>query len=196
MCYFACMNKKEADITNHMLMERIKNSDHRAFSLLFDRLWESLYTRAYTICGDRSLSKDVVQEVWINFWERRQEIENTNVESYLFQAVRFKIYNELRNMKLSRTHLKDFLSEAPLKTVNDTDHQIRYEEANRALKKDMSLLPLKSKKIVELSRLQGMTNEEIANRLGISPRTVETHLSDALKFLRTKMFFLIYYFFV
>ncbi|WP_170179684.1 RNA polymerase sigma factor [Flavivirga rizhaonensis] len=80
-------------------MERVKRSDHKAYKLLYERLWESLYIKAFSMLGDKDLAKDVIQDIWISLWEGRSEIKNDNIEGYLMNAVRFKVYNEFRNLK-------------------------------------------------------------------------------------------------
>jgi RNA polymerase sigma-70 factor (ECF subfamily) len=77
------------DVSNHELMKRIKNSDHYAFTTLYNRLWESHYTKAFSLTGNKSIAQDTVQEVWISFWERREKIQNDNIEGYLIKAIRF-----------------------------------------------------------------------------------------------------------
>lgn len=180
------MNK--GDISNHDLMRRIKNSDHYAFKLLHDRLWESLYVRAFSILGDKNIAKDIVQEVWISFWERRGEISNENIEGYLLRAVRFKVYNEFRNSKYKNKLIGEFLqSYKPNLQTNNVEQYIQLKDTEKAILEAVNILPNKCKHVFELSRFEGMKNEEIAQKLNISKRTVETHISNALKALKNNV---------
>ncbi|MCF7567983.1 RNA polymerase sigma-70 factor [Sabulilitoribacter arenilitoris] len=169
-------------------MRRIKNSDHHAFKLLYDRLWESLYVRAFSILGDKNIAKDIVQEVWISFWERRAEISNDNIEGYLLRAVRFKVYNEFRNSKYKNKLIGEFLqSYKPNLKTNNVEQTIQLKDTEKAILEAVNSLPNKCKRVFELSRFEGMKNEEIAQKLNISKRTVETHISNALKVLKNNV---------
>ncbi len=176
------------DISNYDLVVRIKNYDHHAFKVLYDRFWESLYTRAYSILGDKSLAKDIVQDVWISFWERRDKINNDNIEGYLLRAVRFKVYNEFRNSKYRSKLVEEFVQNYnPHIQTNNIEQFIQLKDTEKAIFKVVNCLPNKCKQVFELSRFDGMKNEEIAQKLNISKRTVETHISNALKVLKNNV---------
>ncbi|NNG10912.1 MAG: RNA polymerase sigma-70 factor, partial [Arenibacter sp.] len=83
-------------ISSYDLMERIKSSDQLALRMLYGRLWEQMYVLAFSILRDEAVSKDIVQEIWIDLWERRNKILNQNIEAYLIRATRFKVFKVLR----------------------------------------------------------------------------------------------------
>ncbi|WP_345007362.1 RNA polymerase sigma-70 factor [Snuella lapsa] len=166
-------------------MERIKHSDHKAFELLYDRFWEEMYVKAYAILKDKSKSKDIVQEVWISIWEKRHKIENNNIQGYLFTALRFRIYNEFRNSKNKEALIDDFINSLKTNDVsNNIDNDINLKETQEILYASIEKLPKKCKEVFRLSRFEGLKNSEIAKKLDISQRTVETHISNALKILK------------
>ncbi len=178
----------KGDTSNHELMIRIKNSDHHAFKILYNRLWEPLYVRAFSILGDKNIAKDIVQDVWISFWERRQEINNDNIEGYLLRAVRFKVYNEFRNSKYRNKLIEEFVQNYnPLLQTNNIEQVIQLKDTEKIILKAVSTLPKKCKEVFELSRFEGLKNDEIAKKLNISKRTVETHISNALKVLKNNV---------
>lgn len=167
------------------LMQRIQdNSDQQAFQLLFDCLWEPLYQFAFSFLRDGGLAKDLVQEVWIDFWTRKKEIQNQNIQAYLFQAVRYKVYRELKGnrlVELCDKHLNSFFSES-----DNPNTILEYNETSEQMLQEVEKLPDKCRMVFELSRYEGLKNAEIASALGISVRTVENHISHALKILRKK----------
>lgn len=179
---------RESSIIN-IQVAQIKGSDEKAFQNLFELLWDPMYTYAFSLLEDETLAKDMVQEVWIGFWERRKTIENTNIKAYLYKAVRYRVLKELRDSKLKSTHLE------VLDTIYIDDsieeESLDPEETKMLLDNKLSILPKKCKEVFKLSKLQGLKNKEIAVELGISENTVENHISKAFKLLKTgKSFFL------
>jgi RNA polymerase sigma-70 factor (ECF subfamily) len=172
---------------NELLMNRIKDSDQAAFAQLFENLWKPLYVRAYTIVRDTQLAEDIVQEVWVDFWNRRETIANDSIESFLFQAVRFKAYNEYRNSS-NRTRILEGLWSTYQKNSSDNvTETIHLSETQELLDDAISELPEKCRNVFVLSRYEGLSHLEIAQRLGISNKTVENHISKALRVLRSKV---------
>lgn len=170
-----------------ILMHKVKNSDSKAFRELYDALWQPLYVRVYTILRDKQQSEDIVQEVWIDLWQRKDQIANENIEAFLFRAVRFKAYNQYRNSSKRREILQNIFASTTIARVNDVEESIFLQETTEAILKSVDALPPKCKKVFELSRFEGLKNKEISQKLGISQRTVENHISNALKKLRTEI---------
>ena len=179
---------KGSRISNHELMERVKNSDHQAFNILYERLWEVLYIKTYSILGDKNIAKDIVQDVWISLWERRDKVVNDNIKGYLIRAVRLKVYNEFRNSKYKSQLIQEFIQtyNSSLET-NSVEQSMQFKETESRILKAVNRLPKKCKQVFELSRYDGLKNEEIAEKLNISRRTVETHISNALKVLKNNI---------
>ena len=92
------------------LARLVKKSDQKAFNLLFDLCWNPMYTYASSLIQDSSAAEDVIQEVWIDYWKRRENISVDNIKAYLYKAVRYKCYNYLRNNKIPTAHLEMALS--------------------------------------------------------------------------------------
>lgn len=177
----------KTSLANGILMQKVKDSDQKAFRELYNALWRPLYIRAYTILRDKELSEDILQEVWIGLWQRRKQIENGNIEAYLFRAVRFKAYNQLRNSDTRRTILQDLMATQQNTNNNNVDESIDLVETTEILLETINDLPPKCKEVFELSRFEGLKNKEISQKLCISQSTVENHIYNALKVLKTKV---------
>jgi len=169
------------------LLVLIGQDDIEAFEMLYNALWRPLFVRVYTILKDRQISEDIVQEVWIDVWQRRKTIKNENIEAYLFRAVRFKAYNHYRNIAKRRTILQNILASSKAVLHNNIEESMNLMETKKALLKSVATLPPKCKKVFELSRFEGLKNKEISQKLSISQRTVENHISNALKVLKTEI---------
>ncbi|UGU17898.1 RNA polymerase sigma-70 factor [Sinomicrobium kalidii] len=163
-------------------VEKIKASDEEAFKNLFEKLWEPLYGYAYSLLEDKASAKDMVQDVWIDFWERRHTIENNNIRGYLHKAVRFRVFKELRDSRLKKSHLEAL----HLLYEDETADQetLSPEETRKIIENKLSVLPARCKEVFKLSRLGGLKNREIAEKLGISESTVEGHITTAFKRLK------------
>jgi RNA polymerase sigma-70 factor (ECF subfamily) len=160
------------------LADKVISSDKVAFNKLFELLWEDIYTFAKSLLMDEDLAKDIVQDVWINYWERRDKVKNDDIKAYLFQATRFKIYNYFRDNKLNKIQLS-VVQELSEPSQIDSEHDLIHTtfSLNNAINK----LSPKCKKVFQLSRDGGFNNHEISSQLGISSRTVENQLSLALR---------------
>lgn len=165
------------------LIKQIASGNEHAFAHFYDKHWESLFKSAFKVLNDEETSKDIVQDVFLNIWEKPDLTRIQNVAAYLHQAVRFKVLMTLRKGKISDKHIKT-LNEL---VANTTEEQLNYKDLNDNIEKSLNSLPEKCQKVFRLSRMEHLSNHEIANRLGISIRTVETHISNALKHLRSNL---------
>lgn len=178
--------KSKTKYTYSELLTLIGQDDVKAFEVLYNALWRPLYIRVYAILRDRQTSEDILQEVWTDLWQRRKKIENENIEAYLFKAVRFKAYSHYRNTTKRRAILQNLLTDKNV-LHNNIEESINLKETTEALLKTVASLPPKCKKVFELSRFEGLKNKEISQKLSISQNTVENHISNALKVLKTEI---------
>lgn len=155
------------------------NSD--AFAVIFNRYWKKLYSYAFKIYKEEAICEDIVQEIFISLWKNSGNTVILNLEAYLFRAVKYRIANQIRNLKFDQQHI-DVLESipAPHYTVND----IEYIEFEKGIMDDINRLTPKCREVFVLSRIDQFTNAEIAERLSLSIHTVEKHISNALKQLR------------
>ena len=164
------------------LFDLIKKGDEMAFELVFKEFYASLTAFAHTFLHDIYLSENIVQNVFIKLWEKRMQYEITSLKSYLFIAVRNSCNNELKRIKSERSYKNSLSQEEFIKSENYSDTRTLEEIINTIEK-----LPEQRKKIFKLSRLDGLKYREIADKLKISPKTVEVQMGKALKFLRENL---------
>ncbi|WP_236636796.1 RNA polymerase sigma-70 factor [Sinomicrobium soli] len=168
--------------TNELLFANFRDGSQKAFRVLFDQYWETMFRKANSILRNREVAQDVVQEIWINLWHQRTQLEITNFEAYIFRSVRYGCYKYLKNNKFNTTQLQiiDSLS----LTRPDIENRHNLEWTEKEINRSLNELSPRCQEIFRLSKMEGATNEEIAFKLGISKRSVENQVSLALKTVR------------
>ncbi len=169
------------------LFQQIKNDDDKeAFELIFKKHYRTVYNYARYNVNDESACHDITQDIFTYLWEMRRKIEiKQTLKSYLLSASHNASINYLKKETNRKRHLSNFFHETPKK---EDGYDIIFEGALiESLNTIISDLPAQCKEIFYLSRLKGLKHKEIANKLGISPRTVETQIYRALRTIRSKL---------
>lgn len=174
-----------ARVSDETLSERVRASDEGAFRLLFERYQPVLYRSMLAAVGDSDEAHEIVQETFVRVWNRRGSLRSDlPLLGYLFRIARNLIRDAARHQAV-RTR---FEAEVPRPERSETDDPERWllarliEERLAAILRDA--LPDKCREVFVLSRVEGMTNAEIALKLGISVKTVENQMTKALKIIR------------
>jgi RNA polymerase sigma-70 factor (ECF subfamily) len=164
-------------------LNQVGELNQRAFEELFRKYFPPLMAFARKILIDEDDAREVVQKVFINLWEKRQEIDlSTSLRSYLFTSVHNRSLNMIRDRKkFSSEGIPDIGGEW------DVGAQIESMELEEKIRESIACLPDKCREIFELNRFDGLKYSEIAAKLGISVKTVENQISKALKILREKL---------
>jgi RNA polymerase sigma-70 factor (ECF subfamily) len=173
-------------IDEKAIFNKIRHNDHAAFRSLFDTYYASLCHYASHFLNDDSLSEEVVQELFVKLWEKRETMDvETSVRHYLFRAVRNGCLNQIQHDKVKQLHGKK-LKEALMSEDPAEEYMITPEMILR-LEEGIESLPEKRREIFRLSREEGLKYREIAEKLQISVKTVEAQMGAALKALRQKI---------
>jgi RNA polymerase sigma-70 factor (ECF subfamily) len=165
-------------------VEAIRAGDASAFEAMFHQYHARLCSFAYRYLGARDLAEEMVQEVFLCIWERRASWEvRTSVRSYLLTAVRNAALSYLRHERVVRRRVTEI---SQLQVALTPSPEVRTLEAETiaAVRQAVGRLPDRCRLIFTLHREQGLTYAEVADVLGISPRTVEVQIGRALKALR------------
>jgi RNA polymerase sigma-70 factor (family 1) len=171
--------------TDQELLALVKAGDYAAFTELYRRHADALYGAAYNILRDREGCRDVIQDIFIWFWQSRSQLEIVNCRAYLLTAVKFKTANYIRDNKIG----KGFFTELSTIDVIDNNEEAAMEvrELSAFIKGLADQLPGRYGEIFRLSRYQQLSNKEIALQMGISEKTVENQMTIALKKLKEKL---------
>jgi RNA polymerase sigma-70 factor (family 1) len=176
------MNSPEVQLlSDERLIALIQENDLAAFERIYNKYWSKLYLSAYNILRDRQVSEDVTQEVLVNLWMKRANLQLTSLNAYLYTSVRYQVFNVIRSGKV-RADLFNRLEE--LFSNNSGEDILSQKDINRLLEQGIAELPEKCRQIFVMSRKEHLSTKEIAERLGIAPKTVENQLTVALNRLR------------
>lgn len=171
-----------AEYTDEKLMELIGGDDRTAFDELYNRHWKYLFTSAFNMLKVKEDSFDVCQAVFLWLWEHRKQVYiRSSVQAYLWTAVKYKIANLIRNGKV-RDSFFDELKRLPPSSFQM--HELEVREMRMLIEQMIAELPEKCQEVFRLSRNEQFSHREIAKRLSISEKTVDDHITRALKKLR------------
>ena len=159
-------------------------NDSQAFEAIYGRYWKLLYSVACKKLGNSAEAEEIVQDIYLDLWKRRNSISlHAGLSSYLSVAVNYKVLRILAKREL---HLKYKRSTSQITEGYDQIEEIlSFDEVRMKLDKLVSELPKKCKLVFTMSREQHMTGKQIAAELNISEKTVESHLTKALQHLKT-----------
>ena len=172
--------------TDQELVALLKQGDDAAFEEIFVRYQPLLLNFIYKKIHDRDLAKDILQDVFAQFWNTRETLDVVSLGSYLFTIVLNRIRDSYKHQAMHDGHiskLQQLLDEASA----GADHLIREKDIARLIEQEIAALPEKMREVFLLRKDSFMSNREIAERLGISEQTVETHMKGALKTLRGRL---------
>lgn len=167
--------------TDPELIKCVSKGDMRAFETIYERHWKKLYDVASRVVEDRDVAKDIVQDVFVDLWEKSPNRHIVNLSAYLFQATKYKCFMHLRSGNISQKHIARINS---IIASNTTEEEFDYAELQAVLDGGIASLPEKCREVFVLSRFESLPNKEIAGRLEISTKTVENQITKALRVLK------------
>jgi RNA polymerase sigma-70 factor (ECF subfamily) len=172
-------------IEDKELIERIRQGDQKAFRMVYDMHYKLMLGVAINLTRDVDSAKEIVQEVFYQFWKNHDAVKDgIAIRNYLKRAV---INRSINYHKYNARFTGDeVLQHAPSAFIN-SDTQIEANELQTEIQRAMDKLPEKARVIFVLKRHEGLSLNEIADQLGISPKTVENQITRALKILKDEL---------
>ena len=155
-----------------------------AFREIYTRYWKLLYADAYKRLKNKEMAEEIVQELFTTLWHKRAFLSiSSTLSGYLFTSVGNLVIDQYRK-DLMRARYKESFKLVYSETDNSTEDAIIAKDLENTIEHEVNALPSKCRSVFELSRLEHKTNKEIAFELGISEKTVEHHITKALKKIR------------
>lgn len=163
------------------------DGNQKAFEEAFKTHFKSLYAYAFTIVKNDLAAEEMVQNVFFKIWEKKEQLNiQTSVTAYLYRSVYHECLNHIKHQKVKAA----YQSHVAYHTKDQTDHaekKVMLSELQQQLNIALEELPEQCRTIFQMSRFEELKYQEIADRLGISVKTVENQMGKALKLLRVKL---------
>jgi len=170
-------------INDQELIASLKQGDEIAYNYIFRHHWKTLYVQAYAKLQSREAAEEIVQELFMTLWEKRNELFIDNIEHYLRVALRNKCIDNIRKKVVKDKYWTYYRTFIPgySNPVQDT---VAFNNLMDAVETGLAAMPEKTKQIFVLNRLEGKSVTDIARTTHLSVKTVEYHLTKCMKFLR------------
>lgn len=161
-------------------MRRLTTGDPDAFTILFNHYWSRVYSSMLVISKSPTVAEDIAQEIFTRLWKDREKAADIrDLSAYLFIAARNNVLNRLSKMDVEAAWQQYMIHKEP----NKTD-QVTYRELDQLVQQGIQQLSPQQQRAFSLSRIKGLTHEEIAAEMQISRATVKEHIVKALASLR------------
>lgn len=173
-------------INDNVLIERLKKDDKKALTELYNAYWKPLFISSYNLLKDKELCEEIIQDIFIDLWSNREKLQiKISLNSYLYACTRYKVFSQFRKNKIIRVELFENLNKRFQYATPET--KLMHQELVEQIGAIVETLPQKCKQVYKLSRTEQLSHKEIAERLNISTKTVENHITKALRVLRLSL---------
>lgn len=172
---------------DQILIERLRGGDESALTELYNKFWQSLFMSSYNVLKDKELCEDIIQDIFMNIWNNREKLEiHISLKGYMYACARYQVFNQFKKNK-DKIHV-EFFDDLDKRFQHSTpETQLMHDELVQQINSIVESLPLKCQLVYKLSREEQLSHKEIAERLDISTKTVENHITKALQVIRLSM---------
>ncbi|MBK7041486.1 MAG: RNA polymerase sigma-70 factor [Bacteroidetes bacterium] len=176
------------EISDRHTILQLLSGDISTYESVYKAFFKPLYVYAYTILKDEIQAEEVVQNIFLKLWERKEKINiESSLKAYLYKSVYNDSLNYLKHLKVKSTYENYATQVMKNNHAISASNQMMYKNLEEAIRQAMNALPEQCRTVFQLSRYEELKYREIATRLSISEKTVENHMGKALKLLRLKL---------
>lgn len=169
------------------LMREIRADNMFAFDALYSRYSKRLYKFAFSILKSVEESENILQDVFLNLWEKRHDVEKDSSVKYYIFTITYNSSISIIRKKIRETQFFDYLKSLQELNQEPPSLELEFNELTKSLTDIIDRLPQRQKEVYILHKEEGLKYQEIAERLNISVNTIETHMSRALKTIQEKL---------
>lgn len=169
----------------HIIEKFIRKDDKNAFGLLFQKYSKKVYGLALHYFHNQDDAEEIVQEVFLKIWIKRKSIHSAEAfTSFLYTTAKNMIFDSFKK-EINHKAYAEYLSKSRFhQQTENTEETIFFNDLEKIYTELLDELPAKRKEVFTLSRQEGCTNQQIAEKMNISVKTVEEHIYQSLKFLK------------
>ncbi len=173
--------------SDRVLVKDLKKGQLEAFDLLYERYCHKIYSFSRSILKTHEDAEGVVQEVFLRVWNKRNELlEHKSFKSFLFKLTYNVSIDHFRKRVKDHKYVNFVVNQAQQNCMDPLDI-LEYGDLKKEVETAINELPLKRKQVFQMSRLEGLSYNEIAIRKQISTKTVENHINLSLKHIRKRL---------
>jgi len=174
-------------LKENFLTEGLRKREKAVFDYIFNYYYSSLCAFSLQYLHDRDAAEDLVQDFFVSLWMEAPRLQiKSSLKSYLFASVKNRCLDFQKHHKVLQKYRAFMLFNSENEDTS-FDHYFAESELQLAIQKSLEKLPPRCREIFEMSRIKGLTNQEISDQLGIAKRTVELQISNSLKILRKEL---------
>ncbi len=169
---------------NEHLVKQLKKGDVSSFNLIFKNYNQKVYNFCLQLLKNKNEAEEITQEVFIALWQNRDKIDTkSSIVAYILAIARNQIYKVFRKSLYKQAYIENLInSQSKMDFI--TEDQVMYNELNSFLNISIEKLPPKRREVFILSRMEGLTYKEIAQKLNIAENTVDVQIRKALDFIK------------
>ena len=157
------------------------------FKRCFDAYFDSIRNHIYYKCSDTELATDIVQDVFLKVWEKRESLTADNIKSLLYKMASDQLISHFRRNDVANKYVDNEKFHLEFKQ-RDAHAEMEYAELKETYEKVLAKLPEKQRSVFLMSRMEELTYKEIAERLELSEKAVEKRMSIALSVLKEQLY--------
>jgi len=173
-------------LSDEILARLLRADNETAFKEIYSRYWKSLFNAAYYRIGSKEAAKELVQNLFLHIWEKRNSLAVNNLQSYLQTSIKNRVINYIESTLVQRKYQQHIRETFSFQSA-ETEAAVQYNELYMAFEKALQQLPQKTREVFTMSRFEHLSVKEIASRLNISEKAVEYHITSSLKTLRINL---------
>lgn len=171
-------------ISDDELVKNLAMGEDWAFSEIYRRYWKKMFMQAFSKTGSDDAAKEIVQDIFLDLWQRKGSAQILELERYLFKAVKFQVLDFYDRQIVGKRHRETLWAKFGEEVADSVEDQLAFEELNGMILECINGFSEKTREIFTLNRLEGRSVIEIARLLNLPERTVEYHITVGLRHLR------------
>lgn len=176
------------ELTDKRRIALLLSGDIDQYESIYKTYFRPLYIYACTIVNDEAQAEEIVQNLFLKIWERKEKLAiETSLKAYLYKCIYHDSLNYLKHLKVRSNYEIHAVNVMKNTTSASAGNKLSYNNLEEKLRQALNELPEQCRTVFQMSRYEELRYREIAGRLGISEKTVENHMGKALKLLRLKL---------